>query len=351
MAKKTRILFALLLVLVMVFTAACSGKKADDDKEDPKSDKGGSSLSDIFGKDEDEKDNEAETTAPFDINEIEATTPSEDDVTVPTQVEEIETTEPAEDEQPIQDQQSIVGTVLYDKGGIKITITNYEVNSYYGPEIDVIISNTSDKDVLVNTQHLSVNGYMMDDVLLYAEVAAGTEVEDFFMFSFDEMSRRGIKELSKLEFYIEVMDPETYDTIDKTKLLTLNLTPKCNQTIDYSGTELYNNKGIRIIYKGMEPDSMLDGLVYFFVENNTGKDVSVYASGITINGTLCDESFWTDLRKDTVGMDYLGLWNLSDVNLESLDQIETMELEFHIIDFETWDEITSTGTVTINIEK
>jgi hypothetical protein len=29
MAKKTKILFALLLVLVMVFTAACTGKDAD----------------------------------------------------------------------------------------------------------------------------------------------------------------------------------------------------------------------------------------------------------------------------------------------------------------------------------
>jgi hypothetical protein len=338
MAKKTRILFAALLVLVMVFTAACTPKETDSDKDDKKSDKGNASLSDIFGKIEmDDEEPQVETTAPsMDIN----TMPTEDDET-----------EPTEDNEQPQISGDLVGTVLYDRDGIKITVTAFDTNGYYGPEIEVIISNTSDKEVLVNTQNLSVNGYMMDDALLYAEVEPGTEVEDFFMFSSNEMARRGIKELSKVEFFIEVMDPETYETIHKTGLLTLNLTPECNQAIDYSGTELYNDGSIRIIYKGMESNSLFDGLVYFFIENSTGKDVSVYADSITINGVQCDEVFWADLRKGTVVLDTMVLWDLSAVNLESIDQIETMELKFRVIDSESWDDLTVTDTVTINIEK
>lgn len=344
MAKKTKILFALLLVLVMVFTAACSAEDSDPDKDDKKSDKGSSSLSDIFGKDdEDEKDSEAETTAPFDINEIETTAPIVED--------ETESTEPSQDDEQPENPGNIIGTVLYDKDGIKVTVTGFETESYYGPEIGVLIENSSDKDAMVTSKQLSVNGCMMDDVMLYAEVAAGTKAEDFFMFSYDEMARRGIKELSKLEFYIEVMDPDTYDTIGKSELLTLNLTPECNQTFDYSGTELYNDGSIRIIYKGMESNSLFDGLVYFFIENSTGKDVSVYADSITINGVQCDEAFWADLRKGTVVLDTMVLWDLSAVNLESIDQIETMELKFRVIDSESWDDLTVTDTVTINIEK
>ena len=81
MAKKSRILFALLLVLVMIFTAACSAEDSDTDKDDKKSDNGSHTLSDIFGKgdkDEDTKDCESETTAPFEINEVETTAPVED---------------------------------------------------------------------------------------------------------------------------------------------------------------------------------------------------------------------------------------------------------------------------------
>ena len=338
MEKKTRILFAALLVLVMVFTAACTPKETDSDKDDKKSDKGNASLSDIFGKIEmDDEEPQVETTAPsMDIN----TMPTEDDET-----------EPTEDNEQPQISGDLVGTVLYDRDGVKITVTAFDTNGYYGPEIEVIISNTSDKEVLVNTQNLSVNGYMMDDALLYAEVEPGTEVEDFFMFSSNEMARRGIKELSKVEFCIEVMEPDTYNTIHKTGLLTLNLTPECNQTIDYSGTELYNDGSIRIIYKGIENDSTFDGLVYFFVENSTGKDVSVYATNITINGVECNESFWTDLRKGTVSLDTMVLWDLSAVNLESIDQIESITMEFYVIDYESWEELSTTGPITINIEK
>lgn len=343
MAKKTKTLFALLLVLVMVFTAACSSKDADD-KDDKKSDKGSTSLSGVFGKDdEDEKDSEAETTAPFDINELETTDPIAE--------EETEPTEPSQDDEQPENSGNIVGTVLYDKDGIKVTVTGFEAESYFGPEIYVLVENNSDKDAIVTTDLLSVNGYMMNDVGLYAEVAAGTETDDFFMFDYDEMARCGIKELSRVEFCIKVIDPESYDTIDISKLQTLNLTPACNQTIDYSGIELYNDGSIRIIYKDMESDSMFDALVYFFVENNTGKDVAVYADSITINGVACDEAFWADMRKGTVVLDAMVIWDLSAANLESIDQIETMELKFRVIDYESWDELTVTDTVTINIEK
>jgi hypothetical protein len=91
--------------------------------------------------------------------------------------------------------------------------------------------------------------------------------------------------------------------------------------------------------------------VYFFVENSTGKDVSVYATNITINGVECNESFWTDLRKGTVSLDTMVLWDLSAVNLESIDQIESITMEFYVIDYESWEELSTTGPITINIEK
>lgn len=349
MAKKTRILFALLLVLVMVFTAACSGKDNDSDKDDKKSDKGGSSLSDVFGKDN--KDEETEPTEPsMEVGtfptEIVETEPTEIEETEPTEIEE---TEPTEIE--IQNPNNLIGTVLYDQGGVKVTVTAFDVNGYYGPEISVIIDNNTDKAVLVSTAQLSVNGYMMDDAMLYAEVDAGTQAEDFLLFSSEEMAKRGIRELAKVEFYIEVSDPDTYSTLATSKLLSLNLIDKYNQAIDYSGQELYNKDGVRIIFKGIESSSMFDGMVSFFVENNTGRNISIYARDITINGTATDDSFWADLRAGTVIIDDMILWDLSAANLEDLSQIETISLQFRVIDFDTWAEIAVTDTVTVNIEK
>ena len=359
MAKKTRILFALLLVLMMVFTAACSGKDSDSDKDDKKSDKGGSSLSDVFGKgDQDEETDPTEpdmviTTQPI-VNE--GTEPTEPEETEPAETEPAETepTEPAETEPTeieVLNPADIIGTVLYDHDGVKVTVTAFEDKSYYGPEISVIIDNTTDKSVLVSSEQLSVNGYMMDDVMLYAEVEPGTQVEDYLMFSDEDMAQCGITELANVEFYIQVMDPETYKTLDTSKLLSLKLIGNYDQAIDYSGTELYNQDGVRIIYKGIEGGSMFDGLVYLFVENNSGRDISVYAREITINGMASDDSFWSDLRAGTVVIDSMVMWDLEAVNVADVSQIETISMQFRIIDLESWDELAVTDTITINIEK
>ena len=88
MTKNTRALFAALLVLVMVFTAACSGNDADQSGKEP-------------------------TTPSTTIeNETQSTEPTEDEETVPSQ--------------PVPD---IAGTVVYDKNGIKITSTGFEFSA------------------------------------------------------------------------------------------------------------------------------------------------------------------------------------------------------------------------------
>lgn len=325
MAKKTRILLSLLLVLVMVFTAACTAKDADSEPDD---DKGSSSLSDKFGKDDkDDKD---------------------DDTTEPS-MDFVVTTDPAGDDET-QPQLDITDTVLYDQDGIKVTVTGYE-KTFFGPEITVLVENNTDKNVTVSTEHLSVNGYMFGDVMLYADVPAGKKANDSLMFSDEDLEKCGIQEISKLEFCIEVSDTETYDTIAMSELLTLNLTAQCNQKVDDSGVELYNKDGIRIIYKGTQASDLFDGIVDFFVENKSGRDISIYAKDISINGFACDDSFWADLRDGTVALESMILWDLSKVNLESVDQIENIELKFRVIDYESWDELTVTDTVTINIEK
>ena len=355
MAKKTRILFALLLVLVLVFTAACSAEDSSSDKDDKKPNKGGSTLSDIFGKDD--KDNENETTAPSmaiqtepteaETEPTEAETEPTDAETEPTEAE----TEPVEDEELPENPGQIVGTVLYNKDGIKITVDSYETDSFYGPEIGVTIDNTSDKDVLVFTDLLSVNGCMMSDVMLYAEAEAGSKVEDFFMFSNETMKQYGITEISEVQFYITISDPETYQPLDTSKLKSLKLTESYTLTIDYSGAELYNKDGVRFICKGVGSDDLFDGMVYFFAENNTDKNISFYAQNVTVNGIETEDTFWIDTRSGTVVLDTMILWDLDALRLASVDQIETITMDLYLIDYDTWDDIDGIAGATITIQK
>ena len=121
MSKKSKILLALLLVLVMVMTAACSG--SDKDITKPAEVSGDSSVtpSDVSG---------SEDSADAEI--------------------------------------TIAETVLYEADGVKVTATGYE-DGWMGPEVKVLVENTSSNNVLVTTESVAVNGYMMPVASLYAE--------------------------------------------------------------------------------------------------------------------------------------------------------------------------------------
>lgn len=300
MAKKTGILF-ILLVLMMVFTAGCAGPDIQ------------------------------ETTA----------SGSTQPTTGPTIV-----TEPAGNDEEMPD---IAGTILYDKNGIKVTVTGYE-DDQYGVTIPVLIENTSDKNVLVTTSHTSINRCMIGGIL-HSFVDAGDEVRDSINVGRIELKDQGITELSNIQFYLQVVDTATYDTIDQTELLTLDVSKQCSQTFDYSGTEIYNNGGIRVIYRGVGSNSWCPGFVYFFVENNSSRNITLMGTNISINGNEASNMLYASLRDNTVLLTYITLWDLSCYSLDSVDDIKTVSLQLLMLDQETNDVIDTTDTITIDAQK
>ena len=52
-------------------------------------------------------------------------------------------------------------TVLYDKGGIKITYQNWTIDDYGDFDINLLIENNSSKYICVQARSESINGYMM----------------------------------------------------------------------------------------------------------------------------------------------------------------------------------------------
>lgn len=289
MTKTNRMLFAALLVLVMVFTAACTGKDANTP---------------------------ATTTSAATGN----------------------------DTKPVP---GFIGSVLYDQDGIKVTVTDYVTDHFYGPELYVTVTNSTDKDVLFKSELLSVNGYMMNNALASGEVAAGAEEALCFVFSNEEMARCGIEALSRLEFYITICDCASGEALTTPKLVALHLTEECNMNVDASGEVVYDKDGIRIIFKGVKEDLMYQGAVYFFVENQSGRNISIFNKEISLNGVSCADFFRIDVRHDLYALDCIYLWDLSSYNLESLDQIDTIALNLQVVEYET-EEVIDTVAVNIN---
>ena len=313
MKKNSKMLIALLLVLVMLTATACS---SSDEVKEPASVNGDSS---VVSNDEPADNNSEE-------NEEESTEP---DTAVEITIEE---------------------TVLYDANDIKVTATGYE-DGWMGPEIKVLVENNSDKNVLITTNSVSINGYMMPYVSLYSEVAAGKKANEAISIMSSELDQSGIEVVAEMQFYIEVTDSESWDTLATSELLTLTTSAApYEQPVDDSGDILYDSNDIRIICKGLKQDIFWDGTVVFYMENNSNKAISIYAENVSVNGFMQDVGMWSDLRPNTKLIDGMSMLDLSDLELESIEDIENIEFNLRVVDEETWDDIAITDVLTLNFE-
>lgn len=304
MTKMSRILLALLLVFVMVFATACGG---DGEIKQPANVNGDSS---------------GETNGTGTNNDSGS---SDEEVT-------------------------IAETVLYEADGIKVTAKSL-ADGLLGTEVKLLIENDSSKNILITSSSVSANGYMMPTAALYAEVAAGKKANESLTLMSSELDQCGIETLAEMQFYLQIQDPETWETIKTTDLITLATSATgYTQPVDDSGDVLYNENGYKIVCKGLKQDIIWDGTVVFYMENNSSKAVSIYAENVSVNGFMQEVGLWSDLRPSTKMIDGMSMIDLSDMEITNIDEIKTIEFNLRIVDAETWEDIVTTDAMTLNFE-
>lgn len=312
MAKRNKILLILLLIMATALSTACSD--SGEEIKQPSNVDGDTSRSE-----------DSSTT-----NEDPSTT-NGDAVEEPAEI-------------------TIPETLLYESDGIKVTATGYE-DSWSGPEIKLLIENDSDRNILITAESVSANGYMMPLAGLYAEVTAGKKANEGLSLMNSELEQSGIDTLAELQFYLKIQDPDTWEVTATSDLLTLTTSAApYEQPVDDSGDILYDSNGIRIVCKGLKQDVIWDGTVVFYMENSSGKAVTIYAENVSVNGFMQDVSLWSDLRDGTRLIDGMSMIDLSDLEIESIDQIENIEFNLRIIDEDTWEEIATTDALTLQFE-
>lgn len=105
------------------------------------------------------------------------------------------------------------GTVAVDKNGIKIIVKKVEnTGSFLGAEIYVYIENNSDKDVMIQTRDVSLNGFMVDPIFS-SDICAGKKAYDTISFLDSALEDNGIEEITDLELYFHVCEADGWKNI------------------------------------------------------------------------------------------------------------------------------------------
>lgn len=222
--------------------------------------------------------------------------------------------------------------VLFETGGVKVTATEYVVDPIWGDGIKLLVENESSSDIGLGCDALIVNDYMITD-LFTSSVAAGKKSYETLSLSNSGLKSAGIENVGKVEVYFHTYDPNSYETLEKIDMVTIETSAidMMDNTPSDSGKELYNDNGIRIVGKYVDEDSFWGTSILLYIENNSGANKIIQCDDMSVNGFMVSPWFSADVYDGKKAIADITLMSseLEEMGIESIDEIE---LKFKIID-------------------
>lgn len=222
--------------------------------------------------------------------------------------------------------------VLFEKDGLKVTATEYVVDSFWGDGIKLLIENNGASDIGIGCTALIVNDYMIAD-LFSTTVASGKKANETLYLSNSGLQAAGIENVGKVEVYFHTFDSDSYMTISDIGCVTIQTSEFdfMDSTPNDEGQELYNENGIRIVGKYVDENSFWGAAVLLYIENNSGKNRIIQCDDMSINGFMITPYFSSTVYDGKKAIDEITLMS-SDLEENGITSIEDIELKFNIMD-------------------
>lgn len=239
--------------------------------------------------------------------------------------------------------------VIYEDGGIRITVKGMEENTAVGTEIRILVENGTDRNIAVSGDLFVVNGITVPGYL-YAQAAAGTKTNDGLELYTDVLQSAGITSVGVLKGYdARILDTDTFETIARVPLeLTTTHAGDGSFSYDDSGVELYQSDGITVIAQVVQ-EEFYGKTARLLVKNGTGKDIIVEAEHVSVNGYTLDAWLYDTVVADTVRYCHLDLFE-TGLAENGIDAIESISFQLHFLDAHTYETIARTEQLTVDVK-
>jgi hypothetical protein len=245
---------------------------------------------------------------------------------------------------------TIEETVLLDQDNVKITATEYVTDSIFGDYINLQIENNTDQNLMFSADAVIVNDYNISD-LFATEVAAGKKSNDKLYLSSSDLKAAGIDQVGQVEIYFYIYDDDTWDSYLRTDdiILKTSAYDSMDTTADISGKELYNQDGIKIVAEATDEDSFWGTSILLYIENNSGQNIVVQTDNLSINGYMMDPLFSATVYDGKKCVDDITIFS-SDLEDNGIEKIEEVELQFDILNPDTYMTIYTSDPITFSVE-
>lgn len=246
-------------------------------------------------------------------------------------------TDTSEVKEQVKKEVTVEETAVFEENSIKITVTGLDTDGWMGPELKLLIENDSASNITVQTRLSSVNGFMVDSSIS-EDVAVAKKANTGILLSDSDLKNAGIETISNIQFSLHIFDTDSWDTIMDSELITVNTSAADYvQNVDDTGDILVDSDGIKIVARGLDTeDSIFGPSLILYIENNTGRNLTVQARDESVNGFMIDSIMSTDISSGNKALTELTFMS-SDLEENSIEEINEIEFSFHIYDYDTYD--------------
>ena len=242
--------------------------------------------------------------------------------------------------------------IIVDQDGIVITVKSFENDESHGPTFLLQIENTTDKDLIMNSDLATVNGITVD-TMLACDVMAGDTVEAELYINIYDLEISGITTIKDIEISFSAYDMATYTIvfISDVVMFSTNVDASFTQSIDDSGISVYDDGDIRVVMKeAVVKNDNGDMYFLFFVENSTDVSVSVSTGNVFVNGSPITPNFASNVPAGKVDYVYMA-FGTDDLKANEIVSINEIEFSLYGYEYNSIVELFTKDNVKITIAK
>ena len=237
--------------------------------------------------------------------------------------------------------------LVLDEKDIKITVTGLELDGWLGPQLKLLIENDSAENITVQSRLSSVNGFMIYSTIS-EDVAALKKANTNISFEKSYLEKANIDTIASMQFSFHIFNSDTWDSILESEPITVYTSAlDYIQEVDDEGSILVDTKDIRIIAQGIDKDDSIFGpSLMLYIENNANLNITIQARDVSVNGFMIDSIMSEDISIGNKSITSLTFMN-SDLEENGIENIEEIELSFHIYNYDSYDTYLDTQTVKV----
>lgn len=208
-------------------------------------------------------------------------------------------------------------TVIADMNGVKVTVNGF--GRGYLPYLDLTIENSSDKDVILSIEPVTVNGFQTSaDFSIITEdgeesadqirISAGDTVQYPFVFDGSVMLEDFMEFVAQISMVTSLIDPDEYTLINSSKtVINTSAYGVFDYSYDENGDTVYDNNDIKIIFKGLSDDGSRTPV--FYINNQSDKDIIVSVKDSEVNGSEIESSIGAGVSGGCRALSSLIFWD------------------------------------------